>query len=118
MQTYLLGAIAALGAAATAVHLATGHLGLAIVFGASTLSLAASAMAARAPARPATSNQGAIRAVLDSVSLCAVILAIVFLATGHRIWLAPSSPSVSSPSRCASGCSEGSPAGPYNGQCS
>ena len=89
MQTYLLGAIAALGAAATAVHLATGHLGLAIVFGASTLSLAASAMAARAPARPATSNQGAIRAVLDSVSLCAVILAIVFLATGHRIWLAP-----------------------------
>lgn len=89
MQTYLLGAIAALGAAATAVQVATGHLGLAIVFGASTLSLAASAMAARAPARPATSNQGAIRAVLDSVSLCAVILAIVFLATGHRIRLAP-----------------------------
>ena len=88
MQTYLLGAIAALGAAATAVQVATGHLGLAIVFGASTLSLAASAMAARAPARPATSNQGAIRAVLDSVSLCAVILAIVFLATGHSIWLA------------------------------
>lgn len=89
MQTYLATLGAVLGAAATAVQVATGHLGLAMVFGASALFLAASAIAARAPARMATSNQGAIRAVLGSVSLCAVILAMVLLATGHRIWLAP-----------------------------
>lgn len=88
MPTYVYGALAVLLAAATTVQAATGHLLLAIVTGAVALHLAASAIAARAPARPATSNQGAVRAVLDSVSYCAVILAIVFLATGHPIWLA------------------------------
>jgi hypothetical protein len=88
MQTYVYGALAVLLAAATALQVATGQLGLAIVTGAVTLHLSASAIAARAPSRPATSNQGAARAVLDPVSYCALILAIVFLATGHPIWLA------------------------------
>jgi hypothetical protein len=54
------------------------------------LDQAALAIATRAPARPATSNQGAIRAVavLDSVFFGALILAIVFFATGHPIGLA------------------------------
>ena len=67
-----------------------GHFGVGIVCGAGALDLAARAIATRAPARPATSNQGAVRAVavLDSVFFGAGILAIVFLATGHPIWLA------------------------------
>jgi hypothetical protein len=87
-QTYVYGALAAFLAASTALGVATDHLGLAIVNGAGALLFAAIAITARAPARPATSNQGAVRAVLDSVSYCAVILAIVLLATGHSIWLA------------------------------
>ena len=85
-QTYVLGAFAAFLAAATALQVATGHLGLAIVIGVGALDLAARVIATRAPARPATSNQGAVRAVavLDSVFFGAVILAIVFLATGFN----------------------------------
>lgn len=89
-QTYIFGALAAFLAAAAAMQVPIGHFGVAIVCGAGALDLAARAVATRAPARPVTSNQGAVRAVavLDSVFFGAVILAIVFLATGHPIWLA------------------------------
>lgn len=89
-QTYIFGALAAFFAAVAALQVPAGHLWMAIVCGAGALDLAARAVATRAPARPATSNQGAVRAVavLDSVFFGALILAIVFLATGHPIWLA------------------------------
>jgi hypothetical protein len=89
-QTYVFGALAAFFAVAAALGVPTGHLGEAIVCGAGALDLAARAVATRAPARPATSDQGAVRAVavLDSVFFGAGILAVVFLATGHPIWLA------------------------------
>jgi hypothetical protein len=89
MQTYMLGTFAALGAASTVLQVATGHLGVAIVNGAGALYLGANAIATRTPARPATSNQIAVRAALGSVSFCAVILAVVLLATGHPIGIAP-----------------------------
>jgi hypothetical protein len=89
-QTYVFGVLAAFLAAAAALQVPTGHLWVAIICAAGALDLAARAIATRAPARPTTSNQGAVRAVavLDSVFFGAVILAIVFLATGHPIWLA------------------------------
>ena len=89
-QTYIFGGLAAFFAAGAAMQVPIGHFGVAIVCGAGALDLAARAVATRAPARPATSNRGAVRAVavLDSVFFGAVILAIVFLATGHPIWLA------------------------------
>ena len=110
MQAYVYGALAVLGAAATTVQAATGHLLLAIATGAVALYLAASAMAARAPARPATSNQGAIRAVLDSVfllrgdprhsfprdrapDLARPLIAISFLAFALRVWMLRGQPS-------------------------
>lgn len=43
MQTYVYGALAALGAAAAALQVATGHLGLAVVFVAGALDFAARA---------------------------------------------------------------------------
>jgi hypothetical protein len=89
-QTYIFGALAAFFFAGAAMQVPIGHFGVAIVCGAGALDLAARAVATRAPARPATSNRGAVRAVavLDSVFFGAVILAIVFLATEHPIWLA------------------------------
>jgi hypothetical protein len=89
-QTYVFGALAAFFFAGAAMQVPIGHFGVAIVCGAGALDLAARAIATRAPARPATSNQGAIRAVavLDSVFFGALILAIVLVATGHPIWLA------------------------------
>jgi hypothetical protein len=88
-QTYIFGALAASLFAGAAMQVPIGHFGVAIVCGAGALDLAARAVATRAPARPATSNRGAVRAVavLDSVFFGAVILAIVFLATGNPIWL-------------------------------
>jgi hypothetical protein len=89
-QTYIFGALAAFLAAGAALQVPIGHLWVGIVCGAGAIDLAARAIATRAPARPATKNQGAVRAVavLDSVFFGAFILAIVFLATGHPIWLA------------------------------
>jgi hypothetical protein len=89
-QTYIFGGLAAFFAAGTALQIATGLLWTAIVCGAAALDQAALAIATRAPARPATSNQSAIRAVavLDSVFFGALILAVVLVATGHPIWLA------------------------------
>jgi hypothetical protein len=62
-QTYLFGALATFLAVAAALGVPTGHLGEAIICGAGALDLATRAVATRAPARPATLNQGAIRAV-------------------------------------------------------
>jgi hypothetical protein len=89
-QTYIFGALATFFAAGAALQVPTGHVWVAIVCGAGALDSAARAIATRAPARPATLNQDAVRAVavLDSVFFGALILAVVFLATGHPIWLA------------------------------
>jgi hypothetical protein len=88
-QTYISGALAAFFATAAVLQIARGGLlWAAVVFGAVALDQAALAIATRSPARPATSNQGAIRAVavLESVFFGAFILAIVLVATGHLIW--------------------------------
>jgi hypothetical protein len=89
-QTYIFGALAAFTFAGAALQVPIGHFGVAIVCGAGALDFAARAVATRAPAGPATLNQGAIRAVavLDSVFFGALFLAMVFLVTGHPIWLA------------------------------